>query len=46
MNEVGNLLGLKMLSEDWMQNARLKLEDVMCEFQKGDVAGKFLKYMG
>ena len=45
MNEVGNLLGSKMLIEDWMQNARLKLEDAMCEFHKGEVAGKPLKYM-
>jgi len=35
-----------MLSEDWMQNARLKLEDAMHEFQKEEVAGKLLKYLG
>jgi len=35
-----------MLSEDWMKNARLKLEDAMCEFQKGEVARKLLKYLG
>jgi len=35
-----------MLSEYWMHNGRLKLEDAMREFQKGEVAGKLLKYLG
>jgi len=33
-----------MLNEDWMKNARIKLEDAMREFQKGEVSGKLLKY--
>ena len=37
INEFGSLLGLKMLNEDRMHNARLKLEDAMREFQKGEI---------